>query len=556
MLKKVINSCLNGINGTVFMYGQTGSGKTFTMMGYDQKDGLYNKTAVNKTNNMKNKKSWSNLSAKNNYQFQQDFDTKSQNSHMPRPQDDYNDNLTLENKTGALISAFKEIFDQIEKNQDKTHFVKCSYIEIYNDNVYDLLQKTENLGETLQVCEDANKESFFIRGVREESVDSFEEIIEKLKRGEINRHYARTLMNHSSSRSHAIFRIYVQAVASPWLRGERATEGAALVTESWLNFVDLAGSERVSSHDKLDEGIKSKERIKEGQHINKSLFFLTQVIKLKSEGKNNVHIPYRNSPLTKILRSSLGGNSRTVVILCVNPTFSHLEQTLSTIRFGISAKKIENNVLPNIVTNSDGEAVRILLSDYEKKLRDSERERDIMKNREKYLVNKLQEFDKLQKIILLRLKMTQEKLGKKITNCLSEDDLTRTLEAVTKSDSIHFDNVGILNSNTRYEGFRSILWGKNIEMLKEHLPELLGRESEALVRCNFDSEGKYCLQFIAHLKEKYNLDLELIKKIEENVVGFDEELEILGYKAKALHNLCENNINKLAELVILCREEF
>lgn len=140
--------------------------------------------------------------------------------------------------------------------------------------------------------------------MREESVDSVEEIIEKLKRGEINRHYARTLMNHSSSRSHAIFRIYVQAVASPWLRGERAQAGEALVTESWLNFVDLAGSERVSSHDRLEEGYKTKERIKEGQHINKSLFFLTQVIKLKSEGKTNVHIPYRNSPLTKILRSS------------------------------------------------------------------------------------------------------------------------------------------------------------------------------------------------------------------------------------------------------------
>lgn len=302
-------------------------------------------------------------------------------------------------------------------------------------------------------------------------------------------------MNHSSSRSHAIFRIYVQAVASPWLRGERAQAGEALVTESWLNFVDLAGSERVSSHDKLDEGMKTKERIKEGQHINKSLFFLTQVIKLKSEGRNNVHIPYRNSPLTKILRSSLGGNSRTVVILCVNPTFSHLEQTLSTIRFGISAKKIENNVLPNIVTNSDGEAVRILLSDYEKKLRDSERERDIMKTREKHLVSKLQEFDKLQKIIILRLKMTQDKLGKKITNCLTENELTRTLESFTNNSSIHFENVGILNipaENKRYENFRSILWSKHLESLKEHIPEIIGRDSEALVRCNFDSEGKYC----------------------------------------------------------------
>lgn len=104
-------------------------------------------------------------------------------------------------------------------------------------------------------------------------MDSVSEILDKLKRGEINRHYARTLMNHSSSRSHAIFRIYVQAVASPWLRGERASVGEALVTESWLNFVDLAGSERLSGHDRLEEAQKTKERINEGKHINKSLFF-------------------------------------------------------------------------------------------------------------------------------------------------------------------------------------------------------------------------------------------------------------------------------------------
>ena len=160
-----------------------------TMMGYDQKDGLYNKAGKNNT--LKNKKSSKSLTPNNFYQ-QNDYENRSNNSHIPRHFDDYNENLNLENKTGALIQAFKEIFEQIEKTNDRTFFVKCSYIEIYNDNVYDLLQKTENLNETLQVCEDANKESFFIRGVREESVDSFEEIIEKLKRGEINRHYART----------------------------------------------------------------------------------------------------------------------------------------------------------------------------------------------------------------------------------------------------------------------------------------------------------------------------------------------------------------------------
>ena len=175
---------------------------------------------------------------------------------------------------------------------------------------------------------------------------------------------------------------------------------------------------------------------------------MTQVIKLKSEGKSGVHIPYRNSPLTKILRSSLGGNSRTIVILCVNPSFAHLEQTLSTIRFGISAKKIENNVFANIVTNSDGEAVRILLSDYEKKLRDSEREREILKSREKCLINKMTETDKLQRVVLLRLKMTQDKLSKKITNSVNESDLDKIVSDLYNPKScgnVVMKNVGILH---------------------------------------------------------------------------------------------------------------
>ncbi len=87
--------------------------------------------------------------------------------------------------------------------------------------------------------------------------------------------------------------------------------------------------------------------MKEGQHINSSLFFLTLVIQLKSSGKNQ-HIPYRNSPLTKILRSSLGGNSRTLIVLNITPAHSQFEQTMSTLRFGANAKTIQNKITANV----------------------------------------------------------------------------------------------------------------------------------------------------------------------------------------------------------------
>lgn len=298
----------------------------------------------------------------------------------------------LENKTGVLLQAMKDLFRRANQDKLKTYFVKCSYVEIYNDQVFDLLERAENFSETLQVGEDTEKGEFYIRGVREEVINSWEEGILRLKKGEINRHYARTVMNHSSSRSHTIFRLSIQAVTGNWVEGQ-TTDGATMVTESYLNFVDLAGSEKVSTHETLD--VKTgRKRIKEGKHINQSLFFLTQVIKLKSEGRKG-HIPFRNSPLTKILRSSLGGNSRTLVVLCVNPTLNHMEQTLSTLRFGISAKKIENRVTANVITRNDDEAIKIMIRDYENKLREQEAEKDKFRFREKTLLRRILELEKL-----------------------------------------------------------------------------------------------------------------------------------------------------------------
>mmetsp|Transcript_2436 Transcript_2436/g.2299 ORF Transcript_2436/g.2299 Transcript_2436/m.2299 type:complete len:170 (+) Transcript_2436:1074-1583(+) len=166
-----------------------------------------------------------------------------------------------------------------------------------------------------------------------------------LKMGEFNRHYAATSMNHQSSRSHTIFRLFIQNVENMYTAQAAGGKGFSVCKESCLNFIDLAGSEKVSNHHtpRLDTkgGMMSesmissriKDRVNEGKHINKSLFFLTQVISMKAKGKNE-HIPYRNSPLTKILRASLGGNSRTSIILCATPTISQYEQSLSTIRFG------------------------------------------------------------------------------------------------------------------------------------------------------------------------------------------------------------------------------
>lgn len=169
--------------------------------------------------------------------------------------------------------------------------MRCSYIEIYNENTYDLLSDYNN--EILTIVEDVNKKEFIVKGVSEILVSSKKEITEILKRGEINRHYALTNLNHSSSRSHTIFSLKVKCI----------TNNACSLTESHLNFVDLAGSEKLSHYQLSEEEIIERDylsdnaisdnmsstnfaqRLKEGQSINKSLFFLTHVISLRSEGK-------------------------------------------------------------------------------------------------------------------------------------------------------------------------------------------------------------------------------------------------------------------------------
>ncbi|CAD8071082.1 unnamed protein product [Paramecium sonneborni] len=326
-VKSLVLGSTNGINGTIFLYGQTGSGKTYTMLG--------------------------------------------------KPNDE-----------GVLLQSFKDLFTKIECDLNKTYVLRCSYFEIYNEQIFDLLKPSSKLQETLQVNEDQKKE-FYVKGLIEQSVSSINEIFDVLKRGEINRHYAQTAMNHNSSRSHAIFRLYVQSITNNFIRQYRREQSShkfptleqleaennqfkgAMVTESVLNFVDLAGSEKVSNHFEDSEIQDTNRRVKEGQYINKSLFFLTQVIYLKAEDKG--HVPFRNSSLTKILKSSLDGSSRTLIILCINSAALHFDYSISTLRFGMNAKKIETKVLANINYQNDDEALKILLSDYEKKLHDYEK---------------------------------------------------------------------------------------------------------------------------------------------------------------------------------------
>lgn len=220
-----------------------------------------------------------------------------------------------------------------------------SYMEIYNESVNDLLDASNT---NLRIREDPS-EGYYVGGLKSMRVASIDEVLKVITLGEKSRHYRQTDIHEHSSRSHTIFRVLLE---------NRSKEGKKVLAEepvdmddrelhisygtkySVLNLVDLAGSERLS-----ESGSHS---VEETQHINKSLFVLANVIYKLSDAANQ-HIPYRDSKLTQVLRSALGGNSLTSIICTISPNVDHVNLSFSTLRFATRAKAVENKARVNEV---------------------------------------------------------------------------------------------------------------------------------------------------------------------------------------------------------------
>uniref|UniRef100_A0A8C3SUK7 Kinesin family member 15 n=1 Tax=Chelydra serpentina TaxID=8475 RepID=A0A8C3SUK7_CHESE len=280
--KNIVESCMNGYNGTIFAYGQTGSGKTFTMMGPSDFD--------NFTNNLR----------------------------------------------GVIPRSFEYLFFLIEREKEKagtgkSFLCKCSFIEIYNEQIFDLLDSA-SAGLFLR---EHIKKGVFVVGAVEQVLTSAAEAYQVLTMGWRNRRVASTSMNRESSRSHAVFTITVDSM-------EKNSE-VVNIRSSQLNLVDLAGSER--QKDTHTEGV----RLKEAGNINRSLSCLGQVITALVDVGNGKqrHICYRDSKLTFLLRDSLGGNAKTCIIANVHPGSRCFGETLSTLNFAQRAKLIKNKAVIN-----------------------------------------------------------------------------------------------------------------------------------------------------------------------------------------------------------------
>jgi len=195
---------------------------------------------------------------------------------------------------GILPCTVRDIFSFINKDKENEYKIWISYLEIYNESINDLLNPGNS---NLKMKEDPNYGTKVV-GLKAQQVWTFDQAIILMNYGEEHRIYKETSIHEHSSRSHTIFRVYIE--------GNSKTQDSTKKC-SVLNLVDLAGSERLNEYD------NKRDTSGETGHINKSLFILANVINKLAEDKHS-HIPYRDSKLTRILSNALGGNSLTAII--------------------------------------------------------------------------------------------------------------------------------------------------------------------------------------------------------------------------------------------------
>ncbi|XP_053568908.1 kinesin-like protein KIF9 [Bombina bombina] len=267
--KSVVTRALDGYNGTIMCYGQTGAGKTYTITGAE------------------------------NYKHR-----------------------------GIIPRALQQVFKEIKERKDQSVTVQVSYLEIYNENMFDLLSSSHEVPADSQMTVVEDLHGVSVKGLSVPYTSSEDDALNLLFEGGTNRIIGSHILNKNSSRSHCIFTIHLES--------HSRTLSDPKYTVSKINLVDLAGSE------KLGKTWAEGQVLKEAVYINKSLSFLEQtIIALTDCGRD--HIPFRQSKLTHVLKDSLGGNCNMVLVANIYGEADQIDGTLSTLRFSSRMKCIPIN---------------------------------------------------------------------------------------------------------------------------------------------------------------------------------------------------------------------
>lgn len=317
-VRPLVDACLEGYNATIFAYGQTGSGKTHTMLGT--------------------------------------MDAASDICSKMNPEQDSSEAGLIPRAISSLFSRLEDLKQEsrFDDEREYSYTVSVQFLELYGESIRDLLHP--ECKEGLKIRDSSDEPE--VLNAKTELVRDAQEALMQFTRGMLRRVTRATSMNQTSSRSHAIMSVMVeQRVKTATLNpADNQSVIQTITKRSKFHFVDLAGSERMKRTNH-----SSEQGVKEGININKGLLVLGNVISALANQKNGTgsdhhldssFVPYRDSKLTRLLRGSLGGNHKTLMIACISPCSSNQHESLNTLRYANRAKNIQNRAIVNIDAGS------------------------------------------------------------------------------------------------------------------------------------------------------------------------------------------------------------
>ena len=446
--KDICDSVLQGYNGTIFVYGQTGAGKTYTLLGPNYS-----------------------LSNKNNNLINEDYNEPYQSTNL----------IYEELNKGILPRTIDYLFIKSKSMEGSKVNLSCSFIEIYMEQVSDLLNPSNNGNKSLNI--QCTGEKVIVDGLSKLSIDSPEEAYSLILKGSKLRHIASTNMNKESSRSHAIFSIYLDNKTFD------KNKNSFIIKKSVFHLIDLAGSERQKAAETTGE------RLKEAGIINKSLMNLSFVIKNLSENSNlNKHIHFRDSKLTLLLKDSLGGNAKTCIIANISPAYGNISETISTLSFAQRAKMIKNKAIINEVCSNN----------------DLNYQKEIVKLKEKYNAIKSENYYLLS---LIEKKKINNNNVSDDKNQIKESNFAKTIDSVENEIETMLNEISIkeetINSLKKEETFlRDKVQKYQLDIT---LKEKEINETEQKIEAN----QKMHKEMLGQIKEYYQQNSDLAKELSE-----------------------------------------
>ncbi|XP_012534885.1 kinesin-like protein KIF23 [Monomorium pharaonis] len=344
----LIENLIHGRNGLLFTYGVTGSGKTYTMTGELQEPGIMPRcldVIFNTITNYQTKKFVFKPDKLNGFDVQSEADAMLERQHelhagllQKTGKHGKCRKIDSDGDSNPTVAHERNESQSVAVEPDNAYAVFITYIEIYNNNVYDLLDedyvKTKSLQSKI-VREDGNK-NMYVHDVTEVEVKSAEEAFELFQRGQRKRRVAHTALNAESSRSHTVFTIrLVQAPLD--CEGEHVMQDKRVICVSQLSLVDLAGSERTNRTKNTGQ------RLREAGNINNSLMTLRSCLEILRENQNqgtNKMVPYRDSKLTHLFKNYFDGEGQVRMIVCVNPRADDYDETIQVMKFAEMTQEV------------------------------------------------------------------------------------------------------------------------------------------------------------------------------------------------------------------------